>query len=65
MCIIYEGELVKRKELIKLLESAGFVFERHGGKHDIYKRGNEKEYIPRHKEINELLAKAILRKWGI
>ena len=56
---------MKRKELIKLMESAGFVFERHGGKHDIYKRGNEEEYIPRHKEINELLAKAILRKWGI
>ena len=23
------------------------------------------EQIPRHKEINEMLAKAILRKWGL
>ena len=29
------------------------------------KRGNDKEEIPRHKEINENLAKSIIRKWGL
>ncbi|MCI9355574.1 MAG: type II toxin-antitoxin system HicA family toxin [Firmicutes bacterium] len=56
---------MKQKELIKKLENIGFRFERHGGSHDIYARGKEKETIPRHKEINEKLAKAILRKWGL
>jgi len=56
---------MKRKELIKRLEKGGFVFERHGGSHDIYVRGMEREEIPRHKEINEMLAKAILRRRGL
>ena len=29
------------------------------------KRGDDEEKIPRHREINERLAKAILRKWGL
>lgn len=56
---------MKQLDVIKKLESIGFEFERHGGNHDIYRRGPDIEKIPRHKEINELLAKAILRKWGI
>jgi mRNA interferase HicA len=56
---------VKQRELIKKLEDAGFQFTRHGGNHDIYVRGNDIEKIPRHKEINEQLARAILRKWGL
>ncbi len=56
---------MKQRDLIKKLESIGFRFERHGGSHDIYRRGNEFEQIPRHKEINERLAKAILKKWGL
>ena len=62
---IAEVILMKQRELIKKLESIGFKFERHGGNHDIYRRGNDIEKVPRHKEINEMLAKAILRKWGI
>lgn len=56
---------MKRKDLIKKLEKGGFQFERHGGNHDVYKRGNEREEIPRHNEINEHLAKAILRRRGL
>lgn len=56
---------MKRRDLIKKLEDAGFKFDRHGGNHDIYKREDDKEEIPRHKEINERLARAILRKWGL
>lgn len=56
---------MKQRELIKRLERAGFIFDRHGGNHDIYIRNGKIEKIPRHKEINEQLAKAILRKWGL
>ena len=41
---------------------AGFVFERHGSNHDIYRRGMEKEEVPRHNEIDERLAKAIIKR---
>lgn len=54
---------MKRRNLIKRLERIGFMFERSGENHDIYRRGNEYEVIPRHKEINEKLARAILKKW--
>ena len=56
---------MKQRDLIKLLQDAGFEFYRHGGKHDVYKRDIDEEYVPRHKEINEKLAKAILKKWGV
>lgn len=55
---------MKRRELIKKLESIGFKFERNGANHDVYRRGSEEEMIPRHSEINERLAKAILKRRG-
>ena len=56
---------MKHRDLIKKLEDGGFVFERHGGDHDVYVRENERETVPRHKEIDERLAKAILRRRGL
>ncbi len=56
---------MKQRDLIKKLEKGGFVFERHGSGHDIYVRGNERESVPRHAEINEILANAILRRRGL
>lgn len=56
---------MKQRELIKKLQKAGFKFERNGGNHDVYRRGADVEVIPRHKEINEKLANAIVRKWGL
>ncbi len=50
---------MKRRDLIKILESAGFVFKEHGGNRDTYKRGRNTEQIPRHNEINEITAKKI------
>ena len=32
---------MKQRELIRRLEEGGFVFERHGGNHDIYRRWSE------------------------
>ena len=56
---------MKRKDLIKQLEVAGFCFKEHGGNHDTYKRGHDTEQVPRHTEINEITAKRILKKWGL
>ena len=56
---------MKRSDLIRQLEADGFVFERHGGSHDIYGKGSKKETILRHREIDERLAKAILRRNGL
>jgi predicted RNA binding protein YcfA (HicA-like mRNA interferase family) len=54
---------MKHRDLIKALADAGCELLRHGAKHDIYhnpKTGNSQP-VPRHKEINELLAKKIIR----
>jgi mRNA interferase HicA len=56
---------LKQRILIRKLEDAGFVFKEHGGNHDTYKRGKDTEQVPRHKEINEITAKQILKKWGL
>ena len=54
---------MKRRELIKKIETIGCVFIRHGGKHDWYSNPKTKKSqpVPRHKEINENLAKHILK----
>lgn len=56
---------MKQKDLIKLLKKNGWYLLREGGNHDIYTDGVKREPIPRHKEINEMLAKAIIRKHGL
>ncbi len=56
---------MKYKDLVKKLESVGFEFSSHGGNHDTFKRGSDTEQIPRHKEINEITAKKIMKKWNI
>ncbi len=56
---------MKRRELIKKLEAKGFTLSRHGGNHDVYKRGTDEESVPRHNEINEMLAKKIIKKWDL
>jgi len=53
---------MKRKELEKALKGMGWRFLRHGGRHDVWTDGNWQEPIPRHIEINEKLARSILRK---
>lgn len=55
---------MKRADLIRTLEEAGCVLIRHGGNHDWYRNSKTgfSQPIPRHREINELLARHILRK---
>jgi len=56
---------LKRRDLIKKLEQNGWHLERHGSKHDIYTNGTKREAISRQVEINEILAKKILKRSGI
>lgn len=56
---------MKRRELIKKMIENGWYLERHGSKHDIYTNGEDEEPVPRHTEIDEKLAKKILRRTGL
>lgn len=56
---------MKQRDLVKRLIEGGFKLERHGSSHDVYIRGKDEEQVPRHREINEVLAKAILKKWNL
>lgn len=55
---------MKRKDLIKKILEAGAIFVQHGGAHDWYKNPDTKESqpVPRHNEVNDNLAKHILKK---
>lgn len=55
---------MKRRDLIKQLEKMGCIFVRHGGSHDWYSNTKTKQSqpVPRHNEINENLAKSIIKK---
>lgn len=55
---------MKRRELEEALRRLGWRFLRHGAKHDVWTDGERQEPIPRHREINEKLAQAILRRAG-
>jgi len=54
---------MKRIDLIRKIEKAGCVLIRHGGKHDWYQNPDTgvSQPIPRHREIQERLAKHILK----
>jgi mRNA interferase HicA len=53
---------VKKKDLEKALKKLGWEFKNHGGNHDIWSKGDRIMPIPRHREINEITAKGILKK---
>jgi mRNA interferase HicA len=55
---------MKRKELLKKLTSSGCELVRHGGRHDLYTnpKTGKKQPIPRHDEIDEHLAKHIIKE---
>jgi mRNA interferase HicA len=57
---------VKNRDLIKELTKAGCELLRHGGRHDIWHNPatGRSQPVPRHREINELLAKKIIKDLG-
>lgn len=56
---------MKRRELINKLTRKGWYLKRNGASHDIYTDGTHIEIIPRHPNINEMLAKSIIKKWNL
>ncbi|KWV32585.1 type II toxin-antitoxin system HicA family toxin [Micromonospora rifamycinica] len=62
---------MKRADLImkigKAAANAGIGFDliREGSHHSIYRYGSQHVVIPRHREINELTARGILRDLGL
>jgi mRNA interferase HicA len=57
---------MKRLDLVRKIEELGCEFIRHGGKHDWYRnpKTGVSQAVPRHKEINEHLAKQIVKMLG-
>lgn len=53
---------MKKKDIEKKLSNLGWWFHKHGGSHDIWTNGKIRESLPRHAEVNEMLAKKILKK---
>lgn len=57
---------MKRRDLIKKLEAAGYRVARDIGDHTIYERsGGRPVQVPRHREVNENTANAILKAAGL
>lgn len=53
---------MKYRDLIRELKNYRWYLLRQGGRHEIWSNGEIEEPIPRHREINELLARKILKK---
>jgi predicted RNA binding protein YcfA (HicA-like mRNA interferase family) len=58
---------MKRRELLRRFQKDGCVLLRSGGNHDIYlnTKTGKKQPVPRHSEIDEHLARHILRYLGL
>jgi predicted RNA binding protein YcfA (HicA-like mRNA interferase family) len=54
---------MKRRDLVRSIEQCGCVLIRHGGRHDWYHnpKTGVSQPIPRHTEIQERLARHILK----
>ena len=60
------GRVMKRRDLVKMLETAGYRESRNDGGHAIYdKPGSRPVQVPNHREVNENTAKAILKVAGL
>ena len=53
---------MKTKDLIAFIRRNGWYLKRNGGSHDIYTNGKKAKPSPRHSEIKEALAKAIIKR---
>ena len=57
---------MKRRDLVKQLTDAGYKIARDDGDHTIFtKSGSRAVQVPRHREINENTARAILKAAGL
>ena len=56
---------MKRRDLLKRFSNSGWWVAREGSSHTILTNGKDVEPIPRHKEIKESLANALIKKWKL
>lgn len=56
---------MKQKDFLKLFSNNGWWILREGANHIILTNGKDIEPVPRHREINEQLAKAIIKRRGL
>lgn len=56
---------MKTKDLVDLLVKNGWKLQRHGSNHDIYVKDGQRESVVRHRETDEMLAKAIIKRRGL
>jgi hypothetical protein len=56
---------MKRKDLIIKLTDNDWRLLRNGANHDLYTNGINSEPIPRHREVDEKLVKAIIKRQGL
>jgi mRNA interferase HicA len=59
--LVYSG-ILKKRDLQNAPLRVGWKFLRHGKRHDIWTDGEREEPINHHNEINEKLARVILRQ---
>jgi mRNA interferase HicA len=55
---------MKRREHEQRLREMRWFPVRHGGRHDIWSDGERELAVPRHTEINEYTARALLKEAG-
>ena len=53
---------MKQADLLKLFYQKGWWILREGGNHLILTDGKDLEAVPRHREVNEQLARAIIKR---
>ena len=58
---------MKRADLIRHIEACGCAFRREGGRHTVYVNPTARKVstVPRHREINDFMAKKICRELEI
>ena len=56
---------MKRLALLKLFAKKGWVLKRQGQNHEIWEKDSQIVAIPRHSDINERLAKDLIRTWDL
>jgi mRNA interferase HicA len=58
---------MKRRDLVRLLETGGCVLHRHGKRHDIYRNpaNGRQAPVPRHREVANTLCEIIRRQLGM
>ena len=56
---------MKQIDLLNRFFKHGWRTLREGGNHLVLTNGADIDVIPRHKEVNEKLAKALIRRWGL